>query len=91
MVVLTISAMFDPARFARPDEFLTDRSSDDYLHFGQAQHMCFGTRINGIVLPLALKELLLLDQLRYDESGAGEIEYEGPFPDHMMLRFDVPR
>jgi cytochrome P450 len=91
VVVLTISAMFDPTRFARPDEFLTDRPSDDYLHFGQAQHMCFGTRINGIVLPLAVKELLLLDRLRYDEDGPGEIEYEGPFPDHMRLRFDVPR
>jgi cytochrome P450 len=91
VVVLTISAMFDPLRFPQPDEFRTDRPSDDYLHFGHAQHMCFGTRINGIVLPLAVKELLLLDQLRYDDDGEGEIEYEGPFPDRMRLRFDVPR
>jgi cytochrome P450 len=91
VVVLTISAMFDPQRFPQPDEFRTDRPADDYLHFGHGQHMCFGTRINGIVLPLAVKELLLLEHLRYDEDGEGEIEYEGPFPDRMRLRFDVPR
>jgi cytochrome P450 len=91
VLVLTISAMFDPARFDRPDEFLTDRSSDDYLHFGHGQHTCFGTRINGIVIPLAVKALLALDGLRYDERGPGEIEYEGPFPNRMLVEFDVPR
>jgi cytochrome P450 len=90
VVVLTMSAMFDPARFDRPDEFLANRSSDDYLHFGQAQHLCFGTRINGVVLPLAVKALLELENLGYDERGPCKIEYEGPFPDRMMMRFDVP-
>ncbi len=91
VLVLTISAMFDSARFDRPDEFRTDRASDDYLHFGHGQHTCFGTRINGIVVPLAVKALLALPELRYDERGPGEIEYEGPFPDRMLVEFDVPR
>jgi cytochrome P450 len=88
VLALTISAMFDPDRFPRPDEFVVDRPSEDYLHFGHAQHLCFGTRLNGIVLPLAAKALLKLEGLRYDEDGPQEIAYEGPFPDHMPLRFD---
>jgi cytochrome P450 len=90
VVLLTMSAMFDPARFDHPDEFLTNRASDDYLHFGQAQHLCFGARINGIVLPLAVKALVQLEDLGYDERGSRKIEYEGPFPDRMMMRFEVP-
>jgi cytochrome P450 len=90
VVALTLSAMFDSARFERPDEFLVDRPSDDYLHFGSGQHRCFGSRINGIVIPLAVKALLALENLSYDEGGPKEIVYEGPFPDRMMLRFDVP-
>ena len=92
VVALMISAMFDPAAFERPDEFLTNRPSDSYLHFGHGQHLCFGTRINGIVLPIAIKALALLDHLAYDnERGSGKIDYEGPFPDRMLLRFDVPK
>ena len=91
VVALMISAMFDPAAFERPDEFLTNRPNDSYLHFGHGQHLCFGTRINAIVLPIAIKALALLDHLAYDERGPGKIEYEGPFPDRMLLRFDVPK
>jgi cytochrome P450 len=91
VVALMISAMFDPAAFERPDDFLTNRPSDSYLHFGHGQHLCFGTRINAIVLPLAIKAIVGLDHLAYDERGSGKIEYEGPFPDRMLLRFDVPQ
>jgi cytochrome P450 len=90
VLLLTISAMFDPDHFERPDEFLVDRPNESYLHFGYAQHLCFGARIAGIVVPLAVKALLQLEGLSYDEHGPRKIEYEGPFPDRMMLRFDVP-
>jgi cytochrome P450 len=91
VVVLTLSAMFDPAALDRPDEFLPGRPDSAYLHFGYGQHTCFGARINGIVVPAAVKALLLLDGLAYDEEGSRRIEYEGPFPDRMKLRFSVPR
>ena len=83
--------MFDPAAFDQADEFLSDRPADSYLHLGHGQHRCFGARINAIVLPRAIKALLALENLAYDERGPCKIEYEGPFPDRMMLRFDVAR
>lgn len=88
VVAFTLSAMFDPAALERPDEFSTSRPSSAYLHFGKGQHTCFGARINHIVVPLAVKALLTLENLRYEGDGKGVIEYEGPFPNRMMLSFD---
>lgn len=88
VVILTISAMFDGDAFERPEEFLTDRPLERYLHFGRGMHTCFGSHINALVLPAMMKPLLLLENLRY----AGErpaLEYEGPFPNRMPLSFDV--
>jgi cytochrome P450 len=91
IVALTISAMFDEDALQEPNEFRGDRPSRTYLHFGHGQHTCFGAHLNSVVLPAAIKELLVLDGLAYAEDGPGVIEYEGPFPDHMKLRFDVAR
>jgi cytochrome P450 len=91
VVALTISAMFDPDALDQPSEFRTDRPDRDYIHFGYGQHTCFGSRINEIVLPAVFKSLLSLDGLAYAEDGKRRIEYDGPFPDRMMLRFDAPQ
>jgi cytochrome P450 len=88
VIAMTLSAMFDPDALDRPDEFSTSRPLSAYLHFGHGQHTCFGERINLIVVPLAVKALLKLPNLRYAEGANGAIEYEGPFPDRMMLSFD---
>ncbi len=89
IVALTISAMFDADAVERPDEFRSDRPDRSYLHFGYGQHCCFGSRINDIVLPAIFEVLLKVDGLGYDEDGPRHIEYEGPFPDRMLLRFDT--
>jgi cytochrome P450 len=81
----TLGAMFDPAKFTQPETFRTDRDPDDYMHFGRGMHTCFGERINGVVLPEAIKALVVLDGLRADE---GPIVYDGPFPDRFMVEFD---
>ena len=91
VVPMTLSAMFDPDAIERPDEFRVDRPWSAYLHFGRGQHTCFGEHINRVVVPLAVKALLQLENLEYSEKGSGAIEYEGPFPDRMLLAFDVPR
>jgi cytochrome P450 len=88
VLAFTVSGMFDPIAFEDPDAFRTDRPFSKYLHFGHGVHTCFGERINAVVIPLAIKELLLVDGLRYDDAGSRKIEYEGPFPDRMSLRFD---
>ena len=89
VIALTLSAMFDSDALQSPDEFSTERPPSSYFHFGHGQHTCFGERINRIVVPLAVKALLEQGNLAYAEGGA--IEYEGPFPDRMMLSFDVAR
>jgi cytochrome P450 len=91
VVAFTLSAMFDEEAVPDPNEFLLDRPSTTYMHFGLGQHTCFGAFINGVVLPAAMRELLLVDGLAYAKDGPGKIEYEGPFPDRMKLQFDVAR
>jgi hypothetical protein len=44
-----------------------------------------------IVVPICVKALLKLPNLRYAEGGEDAIHYEGPFPDRMMLYFDAAR
>jgi cytochrome P450 len=84
---LTLSAMFDEEVVNDPDSFRIDRPKNHYLHFGHGQHQCFGTQLNYVVLPEAIKRLLLLPNLRISEQTP-RIEYEGPFPDRFVLEFD---
>ncbi len=81
----TLGAMFDGAAVDAPDEFRADRPTADYLHFGLGVHRCFGERFNDVVLPEAIKAIVSLPGLRLD----GAIEYDGPFPEHLKLRFDT--
>ena len=85
---LTLSAMFDKDVFAEPETFRIDRPRDRYLHFGHGQHQCFGTHLNYVVLPQVIKRLLLLRNPRINTEQTPRIEYEGPFPDRFVLRFD---
>jgi cytochrome P450/glutathione S-transferase len=87
MVLITISAMFDPAAFPQPNRFVTGRPLDRYLHFGYGMHRCYGSMINGIQIPELVKALVLLPNLR---PGSGRFEktvYEGPFPDRLVVEF----
>lgn len=85
MFAATLGAMFDATAVEAPDEFRTDRPPAAYLHFGLGLHRCFGERFNDVVLPEAIKAIVSLPGLRLD----GAIEYDGPFPEHLKLRFDV--
>jgi cytochrome P450 len=84
---LTLSAMFDEEVVDDPDHFRVDRPKNHYLHFGHGLHTCFGSQLNLVVLPAAIKQLLLLPNLRISEQTP-RIEYEGPFPDRLVLEFD---
>jgi cytochrome P450 len=84
---LTLSAMFDEEVVNDPDRFRVDRPKNHYLHFGHGLHTCFGSQLNLVCLPAAIKQLLLLPNLRISEQTP-RIEYEGPFPDRLVLEFD---
>ena len=85
--VATLSAMFDPDVFINPAEFNSKRDTE-YLHFGHGMHTCFGKAINGVQIPELLAALLRLPNLRRAPGDAGEILYDGPFPNRLVLEFD---
>jgi cytochrome P450 len=84
-----LSAMFDPLVFEQPDTFRVDRPLSSYLHFGHGLHTCFGERINVVQMPETVGALLRLDGLRRTPGKAGRMVYDGPFPDRLMVDFDV--
>ena len=83
----TVSAMFDPAYFTEPDRFRVDREVE-YLHFGYGMHRCFGYAINGAQIPALLAALLRLPNLRRAKWCRGRIQWDGPFPNRLILEFD---
>jgi len=84
----TLSAMFDPAVFTHPNEFNANRNSE-YLHFGYGMHSCFGRYINGVQIPELVAALLRLPNLRRAAGSVGQILYDGPFPNRLVLEFDA--
>ena len=86
--VATLSAMFDPAVFKNPKRFDAKRESE-YLHFGYGMHTCFGKYMNGVTIPELVAALLRLPNLRRATGGAGQILYDGPFPNRLVLEFDA--
>jgi len=85
VMLLLASAMFDPAVFYKPGEFLADRDTP-YLHFGAGRHQCFGAQISRAAIPELAAALLRLPKLR----RASGITYDGPFPDRFLLAFEAP-
>ncbi len=83
-----LPAMFDPSVFDHPGEFRADRPTATYLHFGYGLHTCFGRYVNMIQIPELIAALLPLENLRRAPGPDGEIVYDGPFPDRLLLDFD---
>ena len=81
-------AMFDPDAFPDPDAFRVDRPLSAYLHFGHGLHTCFGERINLVQIPELVAAALRLPGLRRAPGPDGQIAYDGPFPDRLVLEFD---
>jgi cytochrome P450/glutathione S-transferase len=82
-----LSGMFDPDVFTSPAHF-NGRRTTEYLHFGYGMHACFGKAINGVEIPELLAALLRLPNLRRAPGSEGQILYDGPFPNRLVLEFD---
>lgn len=82
----TLSAMFDETVFDAPNEFLPQRTTG-HLHFGDGLHRCFGERINDITLAELLGALLRRTDVRRAGLLRGRMQWDGPFPDRMEVRF----
>ncbi len=88
VVAATWSAMFDDTVIDSPDTFSIKRSGGDYMLFGSGRHTCFGAHINKVQITAICRAVLMLTGLRRKEGDAGNIKYEGPFPDSFILEFD---
>jgi cytochrome P450/glutathione S-transferase len=87
VLILTISAMFDPSAYPEPDRFRADRPLDRYLHFGYGMHTCYGAMINGVQLPEVVRAVVGLPNLRRAAGRYRKTMYEGPFPDRLVVEF----
>lgn len=89
VLAATRSAMRDPSRIDRPEEFRIDRPDDNYILFGFGPHTCFGRYINAYQIPLVLKAILRKPNLRRAAGAAGQLAMSGPFPSSMTVEFDA--
>ncbi len=79
----TQAAMLDTAVFPDPKYLRPDRPAAAYLHFGAGLHPCAGRAVNDFQIP-ALGGALV----RRGIKSVGSIQWAGPFPDRLPLRFE---
>ncbi|HYV93286.1 MAG TPA: cytochrome P450 [Chitinophagales bacterium] len=82
-----MSAMLDEKVFVNPMQFDLNRKTE-YLHFGYGMHVCYGRYINAVTIPEITAAALRLKNLRRARGFKGMVEYEGAFPQSMVLEFD---
>jgi cytochrome P450 len=85
MLAAISSAMFDPEKFPNPEKFCLERSLESYLHFGWSKHRCLGQDIARKAVPQAVAPLLCLEGLQRAPGRAGRIQFDGAFPNSMLL------
>ncbi|MGH2841451.1 MAG: cytochrome P450 [Solirubrobacteraceae bacterium] len=84
----TLSAMHDERAIDEPDEFRPDRPWSDYMLFGYGLHTCYGQQIVRAQMPALAAALLEGPQIKRARGGDGKLDWEGPFPSGLTVRFD---
>ena len=82
IVAYTQAAMLDASVFPNPGQLRPDRPVNAYLHFGAGLHPCAGRVVNAFQIPLLVGALV-----RRGIASVGSVQWAGPFPDHLTLRF----
>jgi cytochrome P450 len=88
VIAALMSAMSDAAEIDAPETFNPLRPSRHYLHFGHGLHQCFGRHINRLQLPLIARAVLRLPGLRRAPGEEGQVKFDGPFADRLLVEFD---
>jgi cytochrome P450 len=78
----TQAAMLDAEVFPDPQHLRPDRPVAAYLHFGGGLHPCAGRAVNAFQIPSLVGALV-----RRGIKSIGTMEWAGPFPAHLPLRF----
>jgi cytochrome P450 len=84
----TLSAMHDERAIDAPDEFRVDRPWSDYMLFGHGLHTCYGQQIVRQQMPALAHALLEGPRIKKGRFPHGDIDWEGPFPSSLVVRFD---
>ena len=85
VLALTQSAMFDPAAFERPEEFIRTRNWYHTFHFGFGPHECLGRYIGMVLIPEMVRQIFLRPGL----AAEGPMDFgDGPFPQHWPVRWE---
>jgi cytochrome P450 len=79
----TQAAMLDVEVFPDPQHLRPDRPVAAYLHFGGGLHPCAGRAVNAFQVPMLVGALV-----RRGIKSIGTMQWAGPFPAHLPLRFE---
>lgn len=86
----TSAGMRDPKHIEAPDELQPGRPESAYMTYGAGLHACFGRYINDLHIALLLRELFLSDTLKRADGNDGDLQFDGPFPDSLILELKNP-
>jgi len=79
----TQAAMLDSEVFPDPHYLRPDRPTGAYLHFGGGLHPCAGRAVNAFQIPALIRAVV-----RRGIKSVGTMQWAGPFPAHLPLRFE---
>lgn len=79
----TQAAMQDESAFPDARRLRPDRPAEQYLHFGDALHVCAGRSINSVQIPMLVTALV-----RRGIASVGPVAWAGSFPDRLVVRFE---
>lgn len=83
VIAWTQAAMLDKSEFPIPLQLRPDRPIGAYLHFGGELHTCAGRAVNSFQIPILVSALV-----KRGIKSVGPIQWAGPFPDHLVLKFE---
>jgi cytochrome P450 len=86
----TASAMFDATEIPDAETFRTDRPPYHTMHFGYGDHVCLGKYVGMVMIPEAVKRVLLRPGVQLIPGDEGKINFQGgPFPEQFNVRLGV--
>jgi Dyp-type peroxidase family len=90
VLVSTMTALRDPARFITPNRFRTDRKVWGDLMFGGGPHGCLGSHMAIEQIAEMFMVLLAKDDLRPAPGRLGRMEFVGAFPVRLEMLYTDP-
>jgi cytochrome P450 len=86
VLAVTQSAMFDPAAFENPDQFIPGRNWYGHFHFGFGTHECLGKYVGMVMIPEMVRQILLRPGIK----ALGPIDFKsGPLPESYQLSWSA--